>query len=879
MADIAELTLALRSESALVAAQNLKTFSDAARTAETAATRTGLATDKMGHEFSGSAAEVEFLKGEVQKATATVTRYEQEVSSMVRSQHELTQATNYLKQTQSQLQDATGRLIAEEEKLKNTTQATGSSFGNAARQMLLFVGLGGGLFAFLSRAKQGFQDLINEADRINKLSIRFDVPVSTLSILNDQAKLANVSIDQVAKSFQKLGVAEQTALDDRKGTNAVSKMFKELNINVKEFQGGGAQLVALFQRVAEAISAMTDPTEQAAAAQKLLGLNAGALIPFLEQIAGDKGLLSKSATISKDFAEKSEKLNDEVTRLKTTFASLAADSGIVGFFAEVVTWADRTVKGLTALKQLLIDMRSFADVRREMNPQNRIPDGRLFPAGHVYSEEDTRQEQEYFERQERLRQERLRQMEDQGVIPKKPVRVEVDPAIKAETEALKELVAQARFEFEISRKTAEQKDMLRTLREAEAKSMNVEKTERDALLTQLRTWLGLTQMVAERQKEIEDKKKKDAEDEKKRNEAAIREFEEMIDTQLDGFDELFEVQDKLKKQREDLGKTDIDIRLDDLAEQVARAAEATGAFSPEEVKALAAAFREQAKEIEFAKFMLEGWADAAKEAKDEAEALKEKQADVEKSLQDMVQALKDEISDLALSNSERERAIALREFDKAAIDGEAEAVSRLRAEFAELLKVRQQRASAKDVDEFLKELQQSVTDVTLSRNALEEEMAVRELRKRAIDGETGALEAQVRALVRERQELEKFTKLGNDIADAIGRALEDSLVDFSTWSDAIKGLLETVRRAFINAFVTQPLTNFLGSLFSGILSGFGGGGGGGGGGGFVGAILGGVTGGGGGGGGGGFSAPPIIPPISGGGGSGGFSGGGGGGFT
>jgi hypothetical protein len=119
-------------------------------------------------------------------------------------------------------------------------------------------------------------------------------------------------------------------------------------------------------------------------------------------------------------------------------------------------------------------------------------------------------------------------------------------------------------------------------------------------------------------------------------------------------------------------------------------------------------------------------------------------------IRNLVDAKRDELAVLRLVGVEREKQVAMYAFEKQAVGLQTEEIKKLRSAYSDL------------VDDVI--------------------------------------------------ETQRAAQLGDAIGNAFGRGLEESLYQLNGWRDAVVGIFNDVRRAALNAVVTQPISQGISGL-------------------------------------------------------------------
>ena len=167
-------------------------------------------------------------------------------------------------------------------------------------------------------------------DQFDKMSLRTGIAVEDLSALAYAGDISGTSIETIEKGLKGL----TTAMDDAsKGIGLGMEAFKELDISVTDSDGNLRSTIDVLKEAAAKISAIENPTKQAALAMDLFGAKAGPeLLPLLK--AGEGGieeLMNRAKelgiTMSTEAAAKAAEFTDRITDLKGSLAGAGRTIG------------------------------------------------------------------------------------------------------------------------------------------------------------------------------------------------------------------------------------------------------------------------------------------------------------------------------------------------------------------------------------------------------------------------------------------------------------------------------------------------------------------------------------------------------------------------
>jgi hypothetical protein len=233
------------------------------------------------------------------------------------------------------------------ELLLTARDQTAGAFATAQRniqnlQAAVAGAFGGGAFAaFQAGAEKAFavlehfdpRGVINAAEQLNKLSQRSGIGVEQLGALQFAAKLADVSVDDLAGSLKRLNVNIAAAA---RGEQEQADAFRTIGVAVKDANGQVRSAEEVLGDIAEKFESYKNGANKVALANALGGKSFEHLIPLLNN--GRKGIedarveLDKlGGTINADLARKSEEFNDNLVKLGVAADKLkvAIASGLI----------------------------------------------------------------------------------------------------------------------------------------------------------------------------------------------------------------------------------------------------------------------------------------------------------------------------------------------------------------------------------------------------------------------------------------------------------------------------------------------------------------------------------------------------------------------
>lgn len=225
---------------------------------------------------------------------------------------------------------------------RNLAELQASAVGIASR----FAAIGAGI-AIAAGALDRFnpKSIIDAADQLNKLNQRTGIAVETLSAYQFSARLANVSNEDLTTSLKKLNLNIAAAA---RGETEQANAFKAIGVSVLDASGKVRSADQVFEDLAERFSGYNDGANKVALANAVGGKSFEQLIPLLN--GGRKGLQDArneleqfGGVIGSDLAAKSEKFNDNLTRLSVAGEKLkVVIAG--GLIDRLVEYSDQAVE-------------------------------------------------------------------------------------------------------------------------------------------------------------------------------------------------------------------------------------------------------------------------------------------------------------------------------------------------------------------------------------------------------------------------------------------------------------------------------------------------------------------------------------------------------
>ncbi|RZJ01814.1 MAG: hypothetical protein EON90_02055 [Brevundimonas sp.] len=223
-------------------------------------------------------------------------------------------------------------------------------FASVAKQGALAIGTAmvaaGGALAIAMKG------VVDEADRMSKLSQSLGIPIDQLSKLKYAASLADVDLDALEKSVRRLSASMMEA--GQSATGAAAKAFQMLGVSVKDVEGKMRPATEVIEDISARFARMPNGVEKTALAMKLFGKAGADMIPLLNE--GKDGLAEMyreaeelGIVLDTQTGKAAEDFNDNLTRLgvvkdgivtKITTGMLPALAGLTGSLVEVAKNSD-----------------------------------------------------------------------------------------------------------------------------------------------------------------------------------------------------------------------------------------------------------------------------------------------------------------------------------------------------------------------------------------------------------------------------------------------------------------------------------------------------------------------------------------------------------
>ena len=181
------------------------------------------------------------------------------------------------------------------DKFEKKVDKAGNKMGGFVKKA---VGFAAGFLAARGAVRK-MTEAMGDLDKLGKLSDALEIDPSTLRGLDLAATQTGTSFEVMTKGIQRM---VQTIGEARSGMSSGTLALDELGLSAKDFDGLDAE--AQFMKMADAIAAIEDPAQKAAAANKLFGRSGKELLNVLNQ--GSAGL--------REFIKEAERVGGVITR-------------------------------------------------------------------------------------------------------------------------------------------------------------------------------------------------------------------------------------------------------------------------------------------------------------------------------------------------------------------------------------------------------------------------------------------------------------------------------------------------------------------------------------------------------------------------------------
>jgi len=194
-----------------------------------------------------------------------------------------------------------------------------------------------------------FHQTVKTGDALHKMSLRTGESVSSLDALRFAAERSGASMSTVERALRNI---QDRAVKSTQGTNASSKAFRDLGIEVRRQDGSMKGAIELLQEVAGGMEGVEDQAELTAVSMELFGARAGPeLLALLgEGTAGITALMEeakKLGVMTDSQAKAAAEFEDAMTKLKQAWTAVSREiiTSFLPTAQKVVEWFVNLSKG------------------------------------------------------------------------------------------------------------------------------------------------------------------------------------------------------------------------------------------------------------------------------------------------------------------------------------------------------------------------------------------------------------------------------------------------------------------------------------------------------------------------------------------------------
>jgi len=244
----------------------------------------------------------------------------------------------------------------------------------------------------------GMKSLAEAAGQIDDLSQRFGESAETIQRVKYAADQSGTSIETVAKSMNK---AELAAVAAASGNEEMNKAFQELGISAEEF--AGLSMEERLAKIGEGYDGNTNKAAALAAMVRIMGKNAGELIPLFAQ-GGDAitEMMNRASVASSDSIGRIAQVEDRFGGMFSTLKTWAFEA--IGFvidlidkmsigIASAIAFVSNLGDGIDSAKQAYEDtLNAGLDLAEEQKKQREERNNKISSANIEQIKEETKQE-------------------------------------------------------------------------------------------------------------------------------------------------------------------------------------------------------------------------------------------------------------------------------------------------------------------------------------------------------------------------------------------------------------------------------------------------------------------------------------------------------
>lgn len=259
-----------------------------------------------------------------------------------------------------------------------TSELNTRQLAQTASKMKVALGAAFAVGAALT-AVRGITSFVNEsvnlADQLDRTAKMMQISTEEAQRWNYVATQNGTTAEALSKGIQQIS---KNAYESLQGTNEYTKAFAALNVGVKDSNGNLKSSEVLFKETVLALADVSNKTERAALAQKLLGRGGQELLPILSQ--GKEAILEQldaaekyGQILSVDTVAKLDDAGDAMDRFKTSMAVAKAEI-VVGIAPALTKLADTAARAASKFKDIFT-----SDINEQIAKQEQVLSALISP--------------------------------------------------------------------------------------------------------------------------------------------------------------------------------------------------------------------------------------------------------------------------------------------------------------------------------------------------------------------------------------------------------------------------------------------------------------------------------------------------------------------
>lgn len=233
-----------------------------------------------------------------------------------------------------------------DKRAKEIDRAFAKSMGNVKKNI---IGVGVALIginsaaAIAQKAFSGVIASIDNADKVNELSLRLGISAEKLSALGYAAQQSGSDLESIGAAIPKLSKKLNEASDS---TSSAGRLFEALGIQVTDAAGNLRDVEDVLPEISDRFKSLTNDTQKQALAMELFGKSGAQMLEFLNLGSdGMKALEDRASslgiTISGETAAAADEFNDKLAELKSVGMGVTVQlmEGLLPQLSRLVDWA------------------------------------------------------------------------------------------------------------------------------------------------------------------------------------------------------------------------------------------------------------------------------------------------------------------------------------------------------------------------------------------------------------------------------------------------------------------------------------------------------------------------------------------------------------